>query len=32
LTPSSRKDFFQGKNFFSDQALRRAKQGTKGGG
>ena len=27
-----RKDFFQGKKFFSDQALRRAKQGTKGGG
>jgi hypothetical protein len=32
LTPSSRKDFFEGKNFFFDQALRRAKQGTKDGG
>jgi hypothetical protein len=32
LKPSSRKDFFQGKNFFSNQALRRAKEGTKGGG
>jgi len=29
LTPSSRKDFSQGKTFFFDQALRRTKQGTK---
>jgi hypothetical protein len=32
LTPSSRKDFFKGKNFFSHQALSRANRAPKMGG
>ncbi len=32
IDPVFKEGFFQGKNFFFDQALRRAKQGTKGGG